>query len=133
MRNLTIIFEASNIMFPSTYCGFDICNPKVFRFEKSFEHSPKPSKLQLNTYFSTCQQYVPTFFRKCNLVTLKIIKNYIIWMFRRLGTMLKRFFLPKSFRFIYQSRKRYQETDFLIFRRSESRPAVFFFADRIVS
>ena len=48
-------------------------------------------------YCSTGQNNCSTFFRISYSCDIRIIKNCIIWMFCRLGTMRKRFVIAKSF------------------------------------
>ena len=74
-------------------------------------------------YCSTGQNWFSTFFRKWHFLDIKIIKNYMFWMFWRLGTMLKRFVIAKSFRLHISKPKKIPGNIFLTFRRSESRPA----------
>ena len=52
----------------------------------------------LFTYFSTGQNWFSTFFWKLHFLDIRIVKNYMFWMFLRLGTMLERFCIGKSFR-----------------------------------
>ena len=49
------------------------------------------------TYVCTGQHWFSIFFRKWHFRDIRIIKNCNFWMFRRLGTMLERFFEAKSF------------------------------------
>ena len=49
------------------------------------------------TYYSTGQHWFSTFFRFLYFFDIRIIKNYVLLMFWRLGTMLERFFEAKSF------------------------------------
>ena len=49
------------------------------------------------TYFNTGQNYFSTFFSKMSFFDIRIIKNCMFLMFWRLGTMLERFVIAKSF------------------------------------
>ena len=64
---------------------------------------------------------------------IRSIKDCIIWMFRRLGTMLERFFKAKSFGLHISKPKKIPGNIFLTFRRSESRPAGTFSAKYFIS
>ena len=50
------------------------------------------------TYYSTGQHWFSTIFQKWHFFDIRIINNCVFLMFWRLGTMLERFFIGKSFR-----------------------------------
>ena len=58
-------------------------------------------------------------FSKMSFFDIRIVKNCMFLMFWRLGTMLERFFIGKSFRMHISKPKIYQETYFLSFRRAK--------------
>ena len=44
---MTIIFEISKTVFPGTYFGFDICNPKLFTSKNRSSILPSPQNINL--------------------------------------------------------------------------------------
>ena len=79
--------------------------------------------IEFSVFFYVFQHRSKLFFdifSKMSFFDIRIVKNCMFLMFWRLGTMLERFFIWKSFRLHISKPKEYQKTHFLTWKSSKT-------------